>query len=133
MIETIAGVVAVTGSVLIALAGIGVVRFGDLYARMHAATKASTLGVALIAVAAALAVDGAASKVLLAAASIFVTAPSAAHLIGRGSYRAQGVEIRLQGQDDLLETLQEATDADVATDLDGTGADDGDRHGRTER
>lgn len=128
--ETVAGVVALTGSVLIALAGIGVIRFGDLYARMHAATKASTLGIVLIAVAAALAIDGAASKVLLAAAAIFVTAPSAAHLIGRGSYRAEGVQIRLQGHDDLLDTLQDATDADDAIALGDPG--EGDGENRTE-
>lgn len=128
--ETVAGVVALTGSVLIALAGIGVIRFGDLYARMHAATKASTLGIVLIAIAAALAIDGAGSKVLLAAAAIFVTAPSAAHLIGRGSYRAEGVQIRLQGHDDLLDTLQDATDADDAIALGDPG--EGDGENRTE-
>ena len=52
----------IVGAALVALAGIGVVRLGDVYARMHAASKASTLGLALIGAAAALAIDDAAAK-----------------------------------------------------------------------
>ncbi len=99
--DTIVGVLAVAGAVLVLLAGVGVVRFADLYARMHAATKASTLGIGLIGIAGALSIDGGAAKILLATAIIFVTAPSAAHFIGRAAYRAEGIELRLDGPDDL--------------------------------
>jgi multicomponent Na+:H+ antiporter subunit G len=99
--EIVTGVVAIAGAALITLAGFGVLRMPDLYARMHAATKASTLGIGLVAAAGAVGIDGAAPKVLLAAVSIFITAPSAAHLIGRGAYRAEGIDVHLNGEDDL--------------------------------
>lgn len=99
--STAAEALALVGAALVALAGLGVVRFADLYSRMHAATKASTLGIGSVASAVALAVPGAASRSLLAALAIFVTAPSAAHLIGRAAYRAEGIELELDGDDDL--------------------------------
>lgn len=108
--ELITGVVALLGASLIAVAGFGVVRLGDVYARMHAATKASTLGIGLVAVAGALGIDGGAGPVLLAAAAIFVTAPSAAHLIGRGAYRAEGIEVELDGDDDLRDIVGREAD-----------------------
>ena len=95
MTDTIVGLFAVAGATFVLLAGIGVLRFPDIYARMHAAGKATTMGTALIAVAGAIAIDGGAAKILLAGAAIFVTAPSASHVIGRAAYRAEGIDIRL--------------------------------------
>ncbi len=106
VIDLLVGVVAVTGALLVALAGLGVVRLDDVYARMHAATKASTLGFGLVALSGAVAIDGAAAPVLLAAFALFVTAPTAAHLIGRAAYRAEGIEIHLQGEDELRPLLE---------------------------
>lgn len=105
MSDTIIGAVAVFGAAFILLAGIGIVRFPDLYTRMHAATKASTIGIGLICVAGALAIDHGTAKILLAAAAIFVTAPTAAHLIGRAAYHDEHIEIRLDSGDDLAELL----------------------------
>lgn len=99
--DLLVGVLAVSGAVLVLFAGVGVVRFPDLYARMHAATKASTLGIGLVSVAGAIAIDGGTSRLLLAAGLIFVTAPSAAHFIGRAAYRAEGIDVRLDGGDAL--------------------------------
>lgn len=103
VIDIVTGIIALAGAGLFTMAGLGVLRMPDLYARMHAATKASTLGIGLVAVAGAVGIDGAAPKVLLAAVSIFITAPSAAHLIGRGAYRAEGIDVHLNGEDDLHE------------------------------
>ena len=102
MTDAFVGTLAIARALLVLLAGIGVLRFPDLYARMHAATKATTVGIALICIAGALAIDGRAAKFLLAAAVIFITAPSAAHFIGRAAYRAEGVDIQL---DDLSEMI----------------------------
>lgn len=110
--DIVVGVLAILGALLVLLAGIGVVHFPDLYSRMHAATKAATAGIGLISIAGALAVHGGASRILLAAVTIFITAPSAAHFIGRAAYRAEGVDIRLDGTDDLAEKLGQATKDD---------------------
>lgn len=113
MVEVLSGGLAVAGSMLMLLAGIGVLRFPDLYSRMHAATKATAVGVVLIGVAGAVAIDGAAAQILLAAALLLVTAPTAAHFIARAAYRAEGVEIRLdEGSLDLL--ADDQPDADDA-------------------
>jgi multicomponent Na+:H+ antiporter subunit G len=109
--STISGVLAIIGAALVLLAGVGVVRFPDLYSRMHAATKATTLGIALVAVAGAIALDDGASKLLLATVLTFVTAPVASHLVGRSGYRAEHIEIRLEAGDDLA-TMMERDGAD---------------------
>lgn len=98
---TTAGVLAVIGASFVLLAGIGALRFPDVYARMHAATKASTLGIALVGLGTALAVDAGSAKIFVAVAFIFLTAPAAAHLVGRAAYRAEGIDIDLSTHDDL--------------------------------
>lgn len=110
MTDTIVGILAIMGGLLVLIAGVGVLRFSDLYARMHAATKATTVGIGLISIAGAIAIEGGAAKILLAAAVIFITAPSAAHFIGRAAYRAEGIEIRLHGHDDLKELMRDESD-----------------------
>lgn len=112
MASVIAGVLAVLGAALVFIAGIGVLRFPDLYSRIHAATKVPTVGIALIAAAATIELDDGRGKVILAAIVILITAPSAAHFIGRAAYRVEGVEIVLEGRDDLQSYL---------ADEDGTG------------
>lgn len=101
MIDIVVGVLAIVGALFMLLAGIGVVRLRDIYARMHAATKASTIGTILIATAGAIAIDHAAPKIILAAVVIFITAPSAAHFVGRAAYRAEGIAYDLERGDDL--------------------------------
>ena len=111
MAETVIGVIAVTGGLLMLLAGVGVVRFRDVYARMHAATKATTLGITFIGLATALALEGvgASVKVLLTIAFIF-TSPSVAHLVGRAAYQAEGIDFDVEARDDLAELLAEEDD-----------------------
>ncbi len=107
MSDAIFGAVMVVGAALVLLAGVGVVRLPDVYARMHAATKASTLGIGLIGLGGAILLPEGRSKMLLAIALIFVTAPSAAHLIGRVAYRAEGVEIDVTSRDELAAMLDD--------------------------
>ena len=45
MTDLIVGTLAIVGAVLVLVAGVGVLRFPDLYARMHAATKATTVAI----------------------------------------------------------------------------------------
>lgn len=84
------GVICV-GALLIALAAVGVLRLPDVYTRMHAATKAASLGLAFILVGAAILLDDgiATSKLILAIVFQFMTAPVAAHVIGRAAYKGE--------------------------------------------
>lgn len=106
MIDLVVGVLMVSGALFVALAGMGVVRLGDIYARMHAATKASTMAVVLVGAAGTIALDEGRWKVVLAAVVLFGTAPCAAHLIGRAAYDAEGVDLKMDGSDDLAAVMR---------------------------
>src|SRR5688500_15317567 len=54
MLEWIAGGLMITGATLALLAGVGVLRMPDLFTRMQASTKASTLGLGCLLAALAL-------------------------------------------------------------------------------
>jgi multicomponent Na+:H+ antiporter subunit G len=100
---------ALFGAVLTLLAAIGVVRFPDVLSRMHALTKASTLGFVLVAVGAALELPTAndATSALLAAGLQILGLPVAANLIARTTYLAEGIPHRVDTVDELAETLDE--------------------------
>lgn len=76
-------------AVLSAAAGLGLLRFPDALSRLHAATKPQIFG--LLLVIAAIALDQRSVSVLLALIPVFVfqaiTAPTAAHMVGRAAYR----------------------------------------------
>jgi multicomponent Na+:H+ antiporter subunit G len=71
------------------VAGLGVLRLPDVLMRMHASTKAGTLGSGLILVAVAIYFGDLATITRAVAAILFllITAPVAAHMIGRAAFR----------------------------------------------
>ncbi|MCW4148163.1 MULTISPECIES: monovalent cation/H(+) antiporter subunit G [Halomonadaceae] len=88
MIELLKSGLILVGAIFMFLAALGLVRMPDLLTRMHATTKAATLGATLIMLAVALhfgevAVVARAFGVIL---FIMMTAPVAAHVIGRAGY-----------------------------------------------
>jgi multicomponent Na+:H+ antiporter subunit G len=87
--DVAAGAFLLGGSFLAFAAGVGVLRFPDLLARMHAATKPQTLGLVLVLAGLALRIRSTPAVWALVLVAIFqmVTAPVAAHLIGRAGYR----------------------------------------------
>lgn len=90
MLTVISSALLLVGVFLAVVAAVGLVRLPDVLSRMHAATKPATLGLLLITVGAALRMPdaGDAVKLLLVAAFQFLTAPVAAHMIGRAAYRS---------------------------------------------
>ncbi|MEX2660066.1 MAG: monovalent cation/H(+) antiporter subunit G [Acidimicrobiales bacterium] len=88
--DVIVSFLILSGVSLSLLAGIGLQRFPDVFARMHAATKPATLGLLLILGAAALRLSdrGGVIKLLVIAAAQFITAPLGAHMVGRAAHRA---------------------------------------------
>jgi len=92
--ELVASVLMLAGAVLALIAALGLQRFDDVFARMHAATKPATMGLALILVGTALVVPGPGpvAKLLLVIILQFITAPVGAHLVGRAAFRA-GTEL----------------------------------------
>lgn len=94
ILQIVAGTMMLVGALLAVIAGLGLQRFPDVFARMHAATKPATLGMALLLGGAALLVPDAGSraKLLLVVVLQFVTVAVGSHLVGRAAYRA-GTEL----------------------------------------
>lgn len=85
MMTILASAFLLIGGFFALVAAIGVFRFSDFYARVHAATKASTFGFGFTLLAAALVLGTASAwyKATLALAFLFITLPVAAHLLSR--------------------------------------------------
>lgn len=98
---------ALLGASLTLLSAIGVVRFPDVLARMHALTKASTVGVVLVLLGGAVTLDHAndVTTLLLAAALQLLTLPVAANLMSRSTYMARGIASHVDGIDELADRL----------------------------
>jgi multicomponent Na+:H+ antiporter subunit G len=78
----------VCGSFLMLVAALGVVRFPDVYTRMHAASKSVSLG--LVCMLIALAILFNTPMIILKSIAgiifVFLTIPVASHMIGRAAY-----------------------------------------------
>lgn len=79
------------GAFFMCVAAIGVLRMPDLFMRVSATTKASTLGASSLLLAAALYFNDYAitSRIAAIIAFIVMTAPVAAHMLGRAAYMSQ--------------------------------------------
>lgn len=88
MREIIAIIFLVFGTVLMLISALGVVRMPDLYLRMSASTKSSTIGGGTVLLAAAIYFNdlGIASRAVAVIFFLLLTAPIAAHMIGRAAY-----------------------------------------------
>ncbi|PFG35025.1 monovalent cation/H(+) antiporter subunit G [Sanguibacter antarcticus] len=116
---TIADVAAaaclLAGAFLAFAAGVGVVRFPDLLSRMHAGTKPQVLGLILLLTGEALRVRNLQVLGMLVLVAVFqlMTAPVAAHMVGRAGYRTGKVRSDLLVVDEL--TDDQAASSPAAT------------------
>jgi len=94
MSERISAALLVAGAFFMLLAGLGVLRLPDLFMRLQAATKASTLGVGCLLLGAAIHFQdlGVTTRAVLVIAFFCLTAPVGAHVIARAAY-AVGVPL----------------------------------------
>jgi multicomponent Na+:H+ antiporter subunit G len=81
-------VLMLTGAFFMFVAAVGVVRMPDLFLRMSATSKSATLGAACMLLAAAVHFDdfGITTRTIATIAFLLLTAPVAAHRIGRAAY-----------------------------------------------
>lgn len=111
MIEVLSGILIMLGSIFILLASIGLIKMPDLYTRMSATTKASTLGVGLVLIGTALyfGTVGIASRAFIIIVFLLITTPVAAHMIARAAY-FDGVPLwKRTWNDDLKGKYDEGT------------------------
>jgi multicomponent Na+:H+ antiporter subunit G len=88
MRDTVIALLLFVGTFFALVAALGVVRMPDIYMRLSAASKASTLGASCILAAVALyfASTAVTGKVVAIIAFTLLTAPVAAHMLGRAAY-----------------------------------------------
>lgn len=89
MNDSVVSIFILAGGFFAAIAGLGLLRLPDVLIRMHASTKAGTLGVGLIVLGVSIhfATSLVIAKAILIISFMLLTAPVAAHLIGRAAYR----------------------------------------------
>jgi multicomponent Na+:H+ antiporter subunit G len=88
MREIISVLLILIGTTFMLISALGVVRMPDLYLRMSAATKSATLGISAILLATAVYFNdlSVSSRAIATIIFILITAPVAAHMIGRAAY-----------------------------------------------
>ena len=91
MSDWIAALLILAGGGFCLGAGVGIVRLNDVFSRMHAATKAGTLGLALICLAVMVTAEtwGEVVEALVVFLFMIASAPVGAHLIGRAAFRTR--------------------------------------------
>lgn len=84
----IAAILLVIGAVFALIASLGLWRFPDIYCRMHAASKAGTLGSGLMLLAIAFVAGdvGTATRAIAGVLFFLLTAPLSAHLLAKAAY-----------------------------------------------
>ncbi|MDF9875318.1 monovalent cation/H(+) antiporter subunit G [Cellulosimicrobium cellulans] len=121
--DVVSAVFLLCGAFLAFAAGVGVVRFPDLLARMHAATKPQVLGLILVLAGLSLRLRswGAVATLLLVVIFQLLTSPVAAHMVGRAGYRTGKVRTDLLVVDELTRD-QDAAEREDVGEHEGTGS-----------
>jgi len=89
MVREIIGLILILiGTAFVLISAIGLIRLPDLYLRMSASTKSSTLGVGCVLLGTAVYFDdfGVTMRVIAVILFLLLTAPVAAHKMGRAAY-----------------------------------------------
>ena len=88
LLDLLVALLLLIGAAFAVVAAVGLLRLPDLYTRMHAASKAGTLGsgVLLIALAIHDGTGGTTSRALAGVVFFLLTAPISAHLLARAAY-----------------------------------------------
>jgi len=104
--DYLAGVLIIVGALFALVASVGLLRLPDLYTRMHAASKAGTVGSCLMLIALAVHIGEPATALRALAGVVFflLTAPISAHLLAKAAYSAGYRMWQGAVSDDLAET-----------------------------
>lgn len=113
MTQTIALVLVLIGALLCLTASIGLLRFPDVPARLHAATKPQVLGMMVIAVGVAVALHSWTAFAFLVPVVLIqlATAPISAHMVARQAYRNGSVDRDTIVIDELADDIEAQRDS----------------------
>lgn len=89
MLETISAILIILGATFSLIGSVGLVKFPDIYTRLHGPTKATTLGVGGVLMGTMIVIflqgEIVAVREILITAFLFLTAPVSAHLIAKAA------------------------------------------------
>jgi monovalent cation/proton antiporter, MnhG/PhaG subunit len=130
IIDLLTSVFLILGAFLSLAAGVGLIRFPDAIARMHATTKPQILGLIFILTAIALQERRWSTILMLVTLLLFqmMTAPISAHMIGRAGYRTGVVAPGSLLVDELAQAIERAQDEQVDAEHPDLRADSGERN-----
>jgi len=105
MIEWLVFVFLILGALFILISAIGILRLPDLYMRMHASTKTTSLGIFLLLVGALLAMPDFSTiiKGILVVLFTFLTSPLGAHTVSKAGHLLKVGKAENYIKDDLEE------------------------------
>jgi multicomponent Na+:H+ antiporter subunit G len=101
----IGGTVIGVGAAFLFLGGLGIFRFPDVYNRLQAGTKCTTLGAFCVIIGVGIAEPTWIFKTAVIAAFVLLTNPISAHALARASYKS-GVKLWENSVVDKLEELR---------------------------
>jgi multicomponent Na+:H+ antiporter subunit G len=106
-LQIIGAFTTLAGSIFIFLGALGLIRMPDVYNRIQAGTKASTLGTLLSLTGLALIIPAWWTKLVLLAIFIIITNPVSSHVLARASHFAK-IKLSKQTVSDLYEEYKQS-------------------------
>jgi len=124
ILDVLTGIFLLLGGFLSVAAGVGLLRFSDAIARLHATTKPQILGLAFVLLAIALQERQLSTILLLLFLLIFqmITAPVSAHMIARAGYRGGIIAPNSLLVDELEQAIDAAPEFDNADGAEAEGS-----------
>jgi len=114
MVDWIAAFLLISGSLFMLVAAIGVVKLPDVYMRMHAITKATSLGALLMLLAISLVYVQwiVIVEALMVIVFIILTAPVASQMIAKAAHQAKRPKGEGYVMDELEDTEKESVEGE---------------------
>ncbi len=111
MMQIIGSVISLIGAIFIFLGALGVLRMPDVYNRMQAGTKATTLGSMLTLLGVGIAIPGWLGRVIILIVFILLTNPISSHVLARAAH-FKGIKLTDKSiKDDLKDDAEGEIDA----------------------
>jgi len=109
-IELIASILLVVGGLFVLIGALGMVKLPDFYTRLHAPTKATTLGIGCMLIASlllhALRGDGIGIQELVISLFLFLTAPVSAYMIAKAAIHKDVPLLKRSTNQHLTDTIK---------------------------
>ncbi len=119
MVEIIVSILILIGACFILIGSLGLMRLRDFYSRLHALTKATTLGVGSLLIASAVFFshqeEGLSLHEVLVTLFLFITAPVGAHLMAKSALHLRLKSLAKPPADDMLDGGQCRDEAETDT------------------